>query len=158
MKINVEFNSVEEMQEFAKLIGAPCKCTGEKVEIMVPDATKEEVKEEKKETKKNTSKKAEKSKEDKKVEDKPKEKETEKVEAEKVGVDTASTDPVKDTEPKEEGPKVTKEMLRDACAKVMKAGKQTEVKKIFEKYGASKLPELKESDYAAAYKDVEALQ
>lgn len=143
MKINVEFNTVEEMQEFAKLIGAPCQC-GSNV-TMAPTEEKEVKKDNSKADKKNVSKKSEKV----KSEDKPKEnikEETPKVEAEKVG------------EPTEDVPNVTKEQLRELCANVMKSGKQSEVKEIFKKYGATKLTELKEEDRAAAYKDVEALQ
>ena len=157
MKISVEFNTVEEMQEFAKSVHGGCSCSGLTANISNAEAVKDEAP---KETakKKNTSKKAEIKKEEPKKEDAPK------VEAEVTGVDeSANNEPVKDAEPKEEKtgedePKVTKEQLREICASVMKAGKQSEVKEVFKKYGASKLPELKEEDYAAVYKDVEALQ
>lgn len=161
MKINVEFSSVEEMQEFAKLIGAPCKCS-DKTVIVAHTEEKEVKKDNSKTDKKNTSKKSEKAKSEDKlkedVKEEPVKEEAPKVEAEKVGVDETPTEPPKDVEPKEESPKVTKEQLREICAAVMKSGKQSEVKEVFKKYGASKLPELKEEDYAAAYKDVEALQ
>lgn len=54
-------------------------------------------------------------------------------------------------------PKITKEMVREVCARAMKAGKQAEVKKIISDHGASKLPELKEEEYAAVVAEVEAL-
>ncbi|MBZ9690864.1 hypothetical protein [Clostridium sp. M14] len=167
MKINVEFNSVEEMQDFAKLIGAPSNCNGIKVEIGAPTVEEAKKEDNSKGNEKNASKKTEKT----KTEDKLKRNETpsttenkepvqdekpEKVEAEVTGIDNTSSEPPKDVT--EDVAKVTKEMLRDACAKVMKLGKQAEVKQIFKKYGANKLPELKEEDYTAAYKDVEALK
>ncbi|WP_252227988.1 MULTISPECIES: hypothetical protein [unclassified Clostridium] len=169
MKINVEFNSVEEMQDFAKLIGTPCNCNGVKVEIGAPTVEEGKIEDNSKSNKKNTSKKAEKAKEEVKekknetpntTENKEpvQEKEPVKVEAEVTGIDNTSSEPPKDANVTEDVAKVTKEMLRDACAKVMKLGKQAEVKQIFKKYGANKLPELKEEDYAAAYKDVEALK
>lgn len=164
MKINVEFNTVEEMQEFAKLIGAPCKCSDKTVTVALTE--EKEVKEDNSKTdKKNVSKKSEKA----KSEDKPKEdvkeepvkEDVPKVEAEQVGVDDSTTEPPKDVEPTENEPKVTKvtkEQLRELCSNVMKSGKKSEIKAIFEKYGATKFTELKEEDRAAAYKDVEALQ
>lgn len=60
-------------------------------------------------------------------------------------------------ETKTEDPKVTKEMVRERLGAVMKAGKQTEVKDLVAKHGASKLPELKEEEYAAVYKEAEVL-
>lgn len=159
MIANIQFDSIEEMREFAKLIGGGCNCKEKVLNISAPIV--ETPKEEPKETRKKTSKKADKTenkkdqpKEDKKVE-------TPKVEAEVTGVDeTANNEPVQDVEDKkeDEGIKVTKEMLRAICAEVMKAGKQAEVKTVFENHGASKLPEVKEEDYAAVYKEVEALK
>lgn len=146
MKISVEFDNVEEMQEFAKSIHGGCSCSEKTVSITNTEVAKEEAP---KETtkKKNTSKKAE---------DKKKE---------VTGVDeSANNEPVKDAETKEEDksaedePKVTKEQLRAICSDKMKAGKQAEVKAVFEKHGASKLPEVKEEDYTAVYKEVEAIQ
>ncbi len=153
MKINVEFNSVEEMQDFAKLIGTPSNCNGVKVEMGAPTVEEGKIEDNSKSTKKNTSKKAEKAKEE------VKEKKNETPNATENKEPVQEKEPVKvEAEVTEDAAKVTKEMLRDACAKVMKLGKQAEVKQIFKKYGANKLPELKEEDYAAAYKDVEALK
>lgn len=156
MKINVEFNTVEEMQEFAKLIGAPCKCNGETVTV-APTEEKEVKKDNSKSDKKNMSKKSEKAKTEDKPKEEPKE-EAPKVDVEKVGEPEPPVTPPQDAEPTEDVPNVTKEQLRELCANVMKSGKQSEVKEIFKKYGATKLTELKEEDRAAAYKDVEALQ
>lgn len=158
MKINVEFENVMEMQEFAKSIKCECNCGGTAAVIkpQISEDTKEEIKEESKGNSKKkastTVKKADKA-EDKKEE-------PPKVEAEVIGVDNAaSAEPTKDAEATEdEGSQITKEMLRDLCATVMKSGKQAEVKKAFEKYGASKLPEVKPEDYTAVYKEVEALK
>ncbi|KZL94335.1 hypothetical protein [Clostridium magnum] len=58
---------------------------------------------------------------------------------------------------KEEDPKVTKEMVRERIGAIMKSGKQKEAKELVAKYGASKLPDLKEEHYAAIYKDAEEL-
>lgn len=49
--------------------------------------------------------------------------------------------------------KITKEMVRAAFTKLIKAGKQKEAKELTKKYGASRLPEIKEEDYEAIYKD-----
>ena len=57
----------------------------------------------------------------------------------------------------EEEPKITKEMVRERLGIVMKLGKQNEVKQLVAKYGASKVPELKKEDYAAIYKEAEGL-
>ena len=166
MKINVEFNTVEEMKEFADLIGTSCKCS-DKTVIVTQNEEKEVKKDNSKVDKRNLSKKSEKA----KSEDKPKMEEklveeikeqgqeiAPKVEAETMGGDETQTETVKDAEFTEEVLNITKEQLREICAAVMKSGKQSEVKEVFKKYGASKLPELKEKDYASAYKDVEALQ
>lgn len=104
------------------------------------------------------------------IEDK-KEKVTPVVEAEIVSqktpkgevVDAESTsveqDPRKaaNNDKKDEGPKITKEQVRAVFTKLIKAGKQKEAKALTEKYGASKLPEVKEEDYAAIYKEAEGL-
>ncbi len=60
---------------------------------------------------------------------------------------------------KEEDPKVevTMEMVRAVFTKLIKAGKQKEAKEITTKFGASKLPELKEGDYAAVIKEAEVI-
>lgn len=63
----------------------------------------------------------------------------------------------KPEETEAEEPKVTKEMVRERLGSIMKAGKQKEVKALVAKYGASKVPDLKEEDYAAVYKEAEGL-
>ena len=165
MRISVEFDNVEEMKEFAKSIKGECSCDSEKViNIPVPVVTTDEIpKEEPKETKKKTSKKVDKA-EDKKEQPKEEKKETLKVEAEVARVDkSANNEPVQDVEIKEEEKnedkelKVTKEMVREICSKAIKAGKPGDVKKIVADHGASKIPELEEKEYAAVYKEVEAL-
>lgn len=163
MIANIQFDNIEEMQKFAKLISGGCSCNKEQV-INIPAPTVESTKEEPKETNKaKTSKKADKAK-DKNEEPKVENKEAPKVEAEVTGVDKSANDePVQDVEVKEEnkkedeGPKVTKEMVREICSKAIKAGKPGEVKKIVADHGASKIPELEEKEYSAVYKEVEAL-
>lgn len=166
MKISVEFDNVEEMKEFAKSIKGECSCNSEKViNIPAPTVTTAETpKEEQKETKKKTTKKADKAEDKKEQPKEDKKEEAPKVEAEVTGVDKSANDePVQDIEPKEEdkkedeGPKVTKEMVREICSRAIKAGKPGEVKKIVADHGASKIPELKEEEFAAVYKEVEAL-
>ena len=161
MIANIQFNNIEEMQEFAKLISGGCSCKEKVINISAPAV--ESPKEEPKENKKKTTRKADKS-EDKNEEPKVENKEAPKVEAEVTGVDKSANDePVQDIEPKEEdkkedeGPKVTKEMVREICSRAIKAGKPGEVKKIVADHGASKIPELKEEEFAAVYKEVEAL-
>lgn len=53
--------------------------------------------------------------------------------------------------------KVTKEQVREVFSKLIKAGKQKEAKELTSKYGASKVGEIKEEDYAAILKDAEEL-
>ncbi|MFR1378866.1 MAG: hypothetical protein ACLSTJ_07900 [Clostridium neonatale] len=155
MIANIQFENIEEMQEFAKLISGGCSCKEKAINISAPAV--ESSKEEPKETNKaKTSKKADKAKDKK---EQPKE-----VEAEVTGVDeNANNEPIQDAEPNEEdkkedeGAKVTKEMVREICSRAIKAGKPGEVKKIVADHGASKIPELKEEEFAAVYKEVEAL-
>ena len=52
---------------------------------------------------------------------------------------------------------VTKEMVREKLGAAMKAGKQAEVKALVKKYGATKVPDLKEEHYKAVYEEAEAL-
>lgn len=65
-------------------------------------------------------------------------------------------DPVKE-DPKDEETKVTIEMVRAIFKKLIQAGKAKEAKELTGKYGASKIPEIKEEDYAAIYKEAEGL-
>nr|DAO91545.1 MAG TPA: hypothetical protein [Caudoviricetes sp.] len=53
--------------------------------------------------------------------------------------------------------KVTKEQVREVFSKLIKAGKQKEAKELTSKYGASKVGEIKEEDYASILKDAEGL-
>lgn len=80
-----------------------------------------------------------------------------------VDAEITSTEPdpqegkSEETKITKEETKITKEMVRAVFTKLVKAGKQTEAKELTTKYGASKLPDLKEEHYAAAYKEAEAL-
>lgn len=146
MKMNVEFESREELLSFVGMFG------GATTNITIPGQAGP-VK-----TEKETKAAGEKVKKDK-VE--TKKEEPTKVETEVTGEDTTPTDPPKDAEVNEENSgeevTITKEMVRAICSKAIKAGKSAEVKNIVSKYGAAKLPDLKEECYADAYKDVEAL-
>lgn len=67
-------------------------------------------------------------------------------------------DPPKEEVKKEDSKvEVTMEMVRAVFTKLIKAGKQKEAKEITTKFGASKLPELKEQDYAAVIKEAEVI-
>lgn len=154
MKITAEFNSTEDIKEFIKAFGtkgfAPEHGATNDVIAKVADGSDKAAGVVKP---KVTTKK----------EDKPKkEEDTPKVEAENVGVDDTVTD-TKEAENVQEDPKqdggiqVTKEMVRATFSKLMKAGKQAEAKKLTAKYGASKLPDVKEADYAAILEEAEAL-
>lgn len=57
----------------------------------------------------------------------------------------------------ESEPKITKEMVRAVFTSVIKAGKAAEAKALTAKYGAKKVPDLKEEDYAAVYKEANIL-
>jgi len=48
-------------------------------------------------------------------------------------------------------------MVRAVFSKLIKAGKQQEAKDLTAKYGASKIPEIKEEDYVAILKEAEEL-
>lgn len=141
MKINVEFSTIQEMQEFGSLFNA--KFVPEDAETAIKEASR-----------KFSEKKTGKAKEDKP---------SEKVEkAEVVTVDNTSSEPVKDAEVVEDkvadgGPRVTKEMVRDIFSKVLKAGKAAEAKDLTSKYGAKKVTEIKEEDYPAIYAEAKEL-
>ena len=51
----------------------------------------------------------------------------------------------------------TKEEVRAAALKISKAGKQAELKAIFNRYGADKLSGIAETDYPELMKDLEAV-
>ena len=53
--------------------------------------------------------------------------------------------------------KITKEMVRAAFTKLIKSGKQKEAKELTKKYGASRLPDIKEENFEAIYKEAEEL-
>lgn len=156
MKITAEFTSNEELLSFISTFGAKTftpehgAVEGPKEDKKAADTQKvEDTKEDKKETSKVETTKEEK-KED-----------ISKIDAEVVGVDTKTAE-VKDAENvkednKEEDPKVTKEMVRAVFTKLIKAGKQKEAKDLTKKYGADKLPDLKEEHYAAIYEEAEGL-
>ena len=136
MKINVEFNTVEEMKEFGALFAtlkAPVNTN--KVQVVEKAAVSRD-------NSPNESK--------------------EKVKAEVVGVDTSANEKNKDNEignekSADEEPSITKEMVRDIFSKLLKAGKGVEAKALTTKYGANKIPEIKEEDYKAIYAEAKEL-
>lgn len=137
MKIIAEFNSNEELLSFANTFST---------KSLLPEVGVQELKEV---TQKSTVKKEEKvnSTKNTKVEDKPKN-------------NTKPVEPPKEDkkeEPKEEKSKITKEMVRAVFTKLIKAGKAKEAKDLTKKYGASRLPDIKEEDFEAVYKEAEEL-
>lgn len=63
----------------------------------------------------------------------------------------------KKEKPKATTPEVTKTDLRNKGLELTKAGKSDEMKAVFEEFGAAKLSEVKEEDYAAVMEKLEAL-
>lgn len=150
MKISVDFENLNEVKDFAEAF------LGDKTVALRVE--KEEVKAEEAKSVKTTKKNTKKAKDEEPNQEELKQEETPKVEEKAQEDKPAATEEKKEETPKEEeGPKVTKEMIRDICSRAIKARKGKEVKDIFAKYGASRVPELKEEDYPAAYKEVEAL-
>lgn len=140
MKITAEFNSINEVVDFINTFGTN---VGNQITIdgaKVGSKIKEKI----------TSQVKEVGKREMKVEE-----EVPKVEAEQVGqVDDISE--IKEAEGIKEV-KVTKEQVREVFSKLIKAGKQKEAKELTSKYGASKVGEIKEEDYATILKDAEEL-
>ena len=60
-------------------------------------------------------------------------------------------------EPEAKASKVTKTDLRNKGLELTKAGKSIEMKAVFEEFGAAKLSEVKEEDYAAVMEKLEVL-
>lgn len=150
--MQIILNSIEELKDICSLIGG--------TKFIPEQGQSAPVKTEK--PKEETKAAAEKVKKDKVAPVEDKKEEPTKVDAEVTGVDTTSNGPTKDAEIKEENSgdkevEITSVMVRAICSKAIKAGKSAEVKNIVSKYGAAKLPDLKEECYADAYKDVEAL-
>jgi len=149
--MQIILNSIEELKDICSLIGG--------TKFIPEQGQSAPVKTEK--PKEETKVAAEKVKKDKVTPFEDKKEESTKVNEEVTGVDETPTGSTKDAEVNEENSgdevNVTKEMVRAICSKAIKAGKSAEVKNIVSKYGASKLPDLKEECYADAYKDVEAL-
>ena len=152
MKMNVKFESREELLSFVGMFGAT-KFTpeqGQAIQINV-EKPKEVVKAEKSKEKKGTvtpeAKKEEPIKED-----------PAKVDAEVTGIDTTTTEPPKDVEVKEpEVTNITKEMVRVKFNAVVASGKQKEAKQLIENLKVKKLSDVKPEDYATLIKDAEAL-
>lgn len=64
--------------------------------------------------------------------------------------------PVKKANPEKK--KISLEVVRTLLAQKSQAGFTTDIKKLLEKYGASKLSEIDAKDYEALMKDAEELQ
>lgn len=136
MKITAEFNSNEELVSFINAFGAKSiNCAQEGMKDPFEKVTQAPIVE------------------------KPIEVSEEETKVEKA---VKKEEPVKEDksveEPKEEKViKITKEQVRAVFSKLLKAGKQQEAKDLTAKYGASKIPEIKEEDYEAVLKEAEEL-
>lgn len=91
---------------------------------------------------------------------------TEKITSEYLNTFETIYDPEKDEpqaaeEPKEQQSSETKTVtfveLRSRLAEISRAGHTTEIKELIAKYGAGKLSEVKEADYAALLTEAEEL-
>lgn len=143
MKIVAEFNSIQEIKDFAELIG-------QKELVLKADYIKPEMIEEFKETVKEETTKEEVAPEESTPEkEEPKVEETTKEEAVPATEEVAPE--------KQESKKISKEDVRGIFSKLIQAGKQKQAKELTNKYGAKKIPEIKEEDYAAIYKEAEEL-
>lgn len=137
MKITAEFNSNEELVSFINTFGVKSiTCAQKGMKETFEKVTQAPI----------VEKPIEESKEEAKVE-KPAKEPKEEFKEEKPA-----------EEPKEEKViKITKEQVRAVFSKLLKAGKQQEAKDLTAKYGASKIPEIKEEDYEAVLKEAEEL-
>jgi two-component SAPR family response regulator len=131
MKITAEFNSNEELLNFISTFGTKTIQKAEPKQVVQASTRVKKVENKVTNTPKEESLPTESPKEDKT--ESPKE------------------------DKKEETSKITKEMIRAIFTKLIKAGKQQEAKTLTQKYGAAKVPDIKEEDYAAIYKEAEEL-
>ena len=69
----------------------------------------------------------------------------------------AAEAPKEQPTPKQEEATVTFVQLRSRLSEISRSGKTAEVKKLIAKYGASKLSDIAESDYAAVLAEAEGL-
>jgi len=69
----------------------------------------------------------------------------------------AAEEPKKQPTPKQEEATVTFVQLRSRLSEISRSGKTAEVKELIAKYGASKLSDIAESDYAAVLAEAEGL-
>ena len=144
MKITAEFNSTKEVLDFINTfgtkVGTQITIDGAKVGAKVGPKIEEKITAQIKEVGKGEMK----------IEE-----EVPRAEVEQVG-QAEDVSEIKEAEGVKEV-KVTKEQVREVFSKLIKAGKQKEAKELTSKYGASKVGEVKEEDYAAILKDAEGL-
>lgn len=135
MKITAEFNSIHEVQDFINAFGAKAMVSQITIDGSKIGATLEGTKESEKSNQIKEEVKTVKKEESQKV------KQVDEVTEDKKGEEV----------------KVTKEQVRGIFTKLVKAGKQKEAKELTAKYGASKVVEINEDDYAAILKEAEEL-
>lgn len=137
MKIIAEFNSIEEIKEFSEAFRAneirvsPIQFDGKPATAFV-ETKKSEDFEIKKETKVKTKR-------------------------EPYGKEVVKTEEKAVKEDVKEEKKIDFTEIREVAAALVKAGKQIELTEIAAKYGARKLPDLKEEDYEAVLNEFKEL-
>jgi 23S rRNA maturation-related 3'-5' exoribonuclease YhaM len=65
--------------------------------------------------------------------------------------------PATKTEEQKEAPAYTMAQVKEKLTGLTRAGKQAQVKALIEKFGATKLSEIKEADYAALMQEAEGI-
>lgn len=85
------------------------------------------------------------------------EKKTEKKAVQPEKKSEKKTEPVKEELPVKEQKKISKTDIRKVALALTKAGKEDKIAEIFGEFGATKLSELKEEDFAAIYEKLEAI-
>lgn len=63
-------------------------------------------------------------------------------------------DEPQETAPAEEAPKISAQDVKAVCLKMSKAGRQSELKAAFAKFGGKKLSDISEADYPALMKEL----
>lgn len=142
MKIVAEFNSIQEIREFAELIGK--KEITLKADYIKPEIVQEVIKV------------------DAVQEVAPEKEETKVIEnkeiIEEVVKEEVIKEEVQEVVPETEKAKsLSKEDIREIFSSLIKAGKQKEAKELTNSYGAKRIPDLKEEHYSEVYAKAEKL-
>lgn len=151
MKLIAEFNSIQEIKDFAELIGQKADYIKPEMVKEIKEAAQEVAPEKEPEVREYYNSKGQLE----VIETKEESNQVENVQ------ETAQEVAPEKEEAKAEEPtqvkKLTKEDIRAIFSKLIQAGKQKEAKELTNRYGAKKIPEIKEEDYEAIYKEAEEL-